>query len=57
MSIFKRFLRDQTGATAIEYGLGGADIAIGIMAVLNSVGGGLQNTFSDVSSDLANVGQ
>lgn len=57
MSIVKRFLRDQAGATAIEYGLLVAGIAIAIMAVVNSIGGGLQNTFSDVSSDLANAGQ
>lgn len=57
MSIVKRFLRDQAGATAIEYGLLVAGIAIAIMAVVNSIAGGLQNTFSDVSSDLANAGQ
>ncbi len=57
MSLFKRFLRNDSGATAIEYGLIVAGIAVAIIAVVNSIGGGLQNTFSDVSDNLANAGQ
>ena len=56
-SMFKRFLRDETGATAIEYGLIVAGVALAIIAVVNSIGGDLQNTYSDVSNDLANVQQ
>ena len=55
--MFNRFLRDETGATAIEYGLIVADVALAIIAVVNSIGGDLQNTYSDVSNDLANVQQ
>jgi pilus assembly protein Flp/PilA len=57
MSIYKRFLRDERGATAIEYGLIAAGISVAIIAVVNSLGGQLQNTYSDVSADLANAGQ
>ena len=55
--MFKRFLRNETGATAIEYGLIVAGVALAIIAVVNSIGGELQNTYSDVSNDLANVQQ
>jgi pilus assembly protein Flp/PilA len=57
MSMFKRFLRDQHGATAIEYGLIVAGVSLAIIAIVNSIGSDLQNTYSDVSSDLANAGQ
>jgi pilus assembly protein Flp/PilA len=57
MSIFRRFLRDQRGATAIEYGLIVAGVAVAIIAVVNSLGGELENTYSTVTSDLANQGQ
>jgi len=57
MSIFRRFLRDQRGATAIEYGLIAAGVAVAIIAVVNSLGGELENTYSTVTSDLANQGQ
>jgi pilus assembly protein Flp/PilA len=57
MSIFRRFLRDERGATAIEYGLIAAGIAVAIIATVNSLGGQLSNTYSDVSADLANAGQ
>ncbi len=57
MSIFERFLRDQCGATAIEYGLIVAGIAVAIIAIVNSIGGELQNTYSEVSDNLANAGQ
>jgi pilus assembly protein Flp/PilA len=55
--MLKRFLHDETGATAIEYGLIVAGVALAIIAVVNSIGGDLQNTYSDVSNDLANVQQ
>ena len=49
----KRFLRDESGATAVEYGLITALISVVIMASLNSVGVGVKNTFSTVSVALA----
>ena len=52
-----RFLRDTSGATAIEYGLIAAGISVAIIAVVNTLGGQLSNTFSSVDSQLANAGK
>ena len=48
-----RFVRNDEGATAIEYGLIAAGISIAIIAVVNGLGTQLNTTFSDVSSKLA----
>ena len=53
MSLVQRFLREETGATAIEYGLIAAGISIVIIAAVNGVGTQLQATFSSISSQLA----
>jgi len=53
MSKLHAFLRDETGATAIEYGLIAAGISIAIIAVVNGLGTQLNTTFTDVSSKLA----
>ena len=47
-----RFLNDENGATAIEYGLIAALIAIVIIATVALVGGKLNNTFSTVQNSL-----
>ncbi|MFZ0424119.1 MAG: Flp family type IVb pilin [Xanthobacteraceae bacterium] len=47
-----RFLRDESGATAIEYGLIAAGIAVALITVLNGLGTKLKTTFSSVSSAL-----
>jgi pilus assembly protein Flp/PilA len=52
MSVFKRFLRDNSGATAIEYGLIAAGISVVIIGVVNTLGGKLKNTFTNVSTQL-----
>jgi pilus assembly protein Flp/PilA len=52
MTLIKRFLADKSGATAIEYGLIAAGISVAIIAVVNSLGTSLKNTFSNVSSKL-----
>jgi pilus assembly protein Flp/PilA len=57
MSVFKRFLRDESGATAIEYGLIAAGISVAIIATVNTLGGQLKNTFSNVSGQLGNAGK
>jgi len=49
-----RFLKDESGATAIEYGLIAAGIAVVIIAAVNTVGSELTGTFEDVSDSLAN---
>ncbi len=57
MSVFKRFLRDDSGATAIEYGLIAAGISVVIIGAVNTVGGKLKTTFTTVSTQLGNAGQ
>ncbi len=46
------FLKDETGATAIEYGLIAAGISVAIIAVVNGLGSKLTSTFSTISSQL-----
>ncbi len=48
-----RFLKNDSGATAIEYGLIAAGISVAIIAVVNCLGSQLYTTFSKVTSDLA----
>ena len=48
----KRFLKDESGATAIEYGLIAAGIAVAIATIVGSVGTKLSGMFSTISSDL-----
>ncbi len=52
-----RFLRDTSGATAIEYGLIAAGISVAIITVVNTLGGQLVNTFTSVDNQLANAGK
>ncbi len=47
-----RFVNDQSAATAIEYGLIAAGIAVAIIAVVNGLGTQLNTTFASVSSQL-----
>jgi pilus assembly protein Flp/PilA len=55
--ILKRFLRDESGATAIEYGLIAAGISVAIITVVNSLGSQLKTTFTKISSQLATAGK
>jgi pilus assembly protein Flp/PilA len=50
--LLKRFLNDQTGATAIEYGLIAAGISIAIIAVVQGLGTNLNTTFTSVQTAL-----
>ena len=52
-----RFLRDESGATAIEYGLIAAGISVTIITVVNLLGSQLQATFGTVASQLATAGK
>lgn len=52
MRLFCRFLADDRAATAIEYGLIAAGIAVAIIAVVQGLGSQLNTTFSSVSSAL-----
>jgi pilus assembly protein Flp/PilA len=48
----KAFLRDETGATAIEYALIAAGISIVIVVAVTSIGTTLSTTFSSISTQL-----
>jgi pilus assembly protein Flp/PilA len=52
MSLIKSFLRDESGATAIEYGLIAAGISVAIIAVVQGLGTKLTSTFTSVSGAL-----
>lgn len=52
-TLITRFAKDEDGATAIEYGLIAALIAVAIIAAVKAVGTSLNNTFSSVDSGLA----
>jgi pilus assembly protein Flp/PilA len=52
MKIFRKFLADETGATAIEYGLIAAGISLAIIAVVNGLGSKLNTKFTSINSSL-----
>jgi pilus assembly protein Flp/PilA len=50
MNLVLRFARDETGATAIEYGLIAAGISVSIIAVIQGIGSRLNATFTGVQA-------
>ena len=52
MSKFIRFIQDESGATAIEYGLIAAGIAVAIIVAVQSLGSSLNTTLGSVSTAL-----
>jgi pilus assembly protein Flp/PilA len=55
--LLRRFARDESGATAIEYGLIAAGISVAIITVVNRLGSQLKSTFTIISSNLATAGK
>ena len=51
-TLLQRFLRNESGATAIEYGLIAAGISVAIITVVNGLGVKLTGTFTNISSKL-----
>jgi pilus assembly protein Flp/PilA len=51
-NIFSRFVRDESGATAIEYGLIAALISVVIITGLTAIGGSLNTMFNTIAGDL-----
>ena len=49
-SLIQRFLTDESGATAIEYGLIAAGIAVAIITVVQGLGTKLSDTFANITS-------
>jgi pilus assembly protein Flp/PilA len=50
--IFIKFLSDESGATAIEYGLIAAGISLAIIAVVNGLGSNLNTKFDSINTSL-----
>jgi pilus assembly protein Flp/PilA len=50
--LFVRFVKDDSAATAIEYGLIAAGISVAIIAVVNGIGTNLNAKFSTISTQL-----
>ena len=50
--VFSKFLKDESGATAFEYGLIAAGIAIAIITAVNGVGSKLSSNFNNISTSL-----
>jgi pilus assembly protein Flp/PilA len=55
MKILRKFMRNEKGATAIEYGLIATLIAIAAITAMSSVGSKLTTTFNNVSTNLKAV--
>ena len=55
MTIFNRFMKDESGATAIEYGLLAALISVMLVAGAQVAGPQISSIFNDVGSDLSNA--
>ena len=53
MKFFTKLLRDEQGATAIEYGLIAALIAVAAITAMQSLGNNLNTTFNKVSTSLS----
>ena len=54
-NFMKRFLKDESGATAIEYGLIAALIAVVLVGALKAVGDSLDGAFNKISSEVSNA--
>jgi pilus assembly protein Flp/PilA len=51
-NLIARFVKDESGATAIEYGLIAAGISLAIIAVVNGLGSNLNAKFTSINSSL-----
>jgi pilus assembly protein Flp/PilA len=51
-NLFARFAKDESGATAIEYGLIAAGISLAIIAAVNGLGTTLNTKFTSINSSL-----
>jgi pilus assembly protein Flp/PilA len=53
MNMFKNFITDESGATAIEYGLIAAGISVAIITVVGTLGSQLNVTFTSIQTAIA----
>jgi pilus assembly protein Flp/PilA len=52
IALVRKFLADETGATAIEYGLIAAGVALAIISVVNGLGSKLNTKFTSINNSL-----
>ncbi len=52
MTKFREFLKNESGATAIEYGLIAAGISVVIIAIINTMGSQINTNFTTISTQL-----
>lgn len=55
-NLFVRFAKDESGATAIEYGLIAAGISVAIATIVFTIGTDLSNTFTTIEGKLSGAG-
>ena len=55
MRLFKNLLRDEAGATAIEYGLIAALLGVALVTAMQGLGNSLSNTYNTVGGRMANA--
>jgi pilus assembly protein Flp/PilA len=55
LNLFRRLGKDEEGATAIEYGLLAALVAVALITVLGTMSGELEATFQNVQDELADA--
>lgn len=55
MRTLRQLLKDESGATAIEYGLIAALVSVAIIGILSTLGTNLLDTFTEISDELDNA--
>ena len=53
--LIRRFVRDETGATAIEYGLLAALLGVALLTAMNGLGNQMKTTFNTTSSSMSSA--
>lgn len=56
MNMISRFVKDESGATAIEYGLIAAGISVAIITIVFTLGTTLEATFDDINTEISGAG-
>lgn len=57
MKMFKKFLNNESGATAIEYGLIASLISVAILAALNDFGDATESMYNFIETSIVNAGK
>lgn len=56
-NLIARFVKDESGATAIEYGLIAAGIGLAIITAVNSLGSAISGKYTEIGTTLTNLGK